>query len=138
MKTAQCNCGALRAEVTGEPEAVVVCHCTDCQRRTGSVLGVGAYYPKAQVQISGQSTAFVRDTAAGRKFHQNFCPTCGSTVFFFGENKPDSIGIAVGAFADHDFPPPVRSVWEQSHHAWVGLPSGIQHFSRGRESGLKA
>ncbi len=43
-KVAQCNCGALKAEVPDGPLAVVACHCTDCQRRTGSVMGVGAYY----------------------------------------------------------------------------------------------
>lgn len=137
-KTAQCGCGALRVEVSGEPDAVVACHCTDCQRRTGSVLGVGAYYPKAQVKASGEYKTYVRETAAGRKFHQNFCPTCGSTVFFVGEIMPDSIGVAVGAFADKDFPLPMRSVWEQSRHAWVGLPPGLQHFPRGRDSGATA
>ena len=129
---AKCNCGALCAEVTGEPDAVVVCHCTDCQRRTGSVVGVGAYYPEERVRITGESKAFTRDTASGKKFRQNFCPTCGSTVFFVADLKPGTIGIAVGAFADPTFPAPVRSVWEQTHHGWLGLPDGIQHFARGR------
>lgn len=133
-KTAHCACGALQAEVTCAPDAVVVCHCTDCQRRTGSVIGVGAYYPKAHVKITGESKEFVRVTAAGRNFHEHFCPTCGTTLFFFGSYKPDSIGIAVGAFADPTFPAPVRSVWEQSHHPWVGLPDGLQHFPRGRDT----
>lgn len=129
---AQCSCGALRAEVAGEPDAVVACHCTECQRRTGSVLGVGAYYPKDRVKITGESREFVRGTASGGEFRQNFCTTCGTTLFWSTANKPDSIGIAVGAFADPSFAPPVRSVWEQTHHAWLGLPEEIPHFSRGR------
>ncbi len=132
MKRAQCNCGALTAEVEGEPEAVVACSCTDCQRRTGSVIGVGAYYPAERVRISGASTSWEREAASGKKFRQNFCPVCGSSVFFTADLKPGIIGIAVGAFADKDFPKPMRSVWEQSHHAWLGLPEGIPHFPRGR------
>jgi hypothetical protein len=39
----RCCCGALRAEVTGEPPRVGVCHCMECQRRTGSAFGVVAF-----------------------------------------------------------------------------------------------
>lgn len=131
-QTAQCSCGALQVEVAGEPDAVVACHCIDCQRRTGSVLGVGAYYPKDRVKITGESKAFERDTAAGGKFRQHFCTTCGTTLFWSTANKPDSLGIAVGGFADPGFFAPQRSVWEQSHHAWLGLPDEIPHFPRGR------
>jgi hypothetical protein len=41
-RTAHCSCGALRVVVSADPEAVVACHCGECQRRTGSVFGVGA------------------------------------------------------------------------------------------------
>ena len=132
MKTAKCNCGSLTATVSGEPDAVVACSCTDCQRRTGSVIGVGAYYPAERVVISGAYTAWDRIAASGKTFRQNFCPTCGTSVFFIAELKPGVIGIAVGAFADKDFPKPMRSVWEQTQHDWLGLPEGIQHFPRGR------
>jgi hypothetical protein len=42
--------------------------------------------------------------------------------------------IAVGAFADADFPPPL-SVWEQTKHSWINLPEGMQHFPERRVSG---
>ena len=38
-RTAHCSCGALRVEVSADPDAVVACHCGECQRRTGSVFG---------------------------------------------------------------------------------------------------
>lgn len=120
--------------MTGEPDAVVACHCIDCQRRTGSVLGVGAYYNKECVSITGESKLYVRDTAAGRTFNEHFCPTCGTTLYFYGPYKPGVIGVAVGCFADPTFAPPVRSVWEQSHHPWVGLPNGLQHYPKGRDT----
>ncbi len=131
-RRAQCSCGALQAEVAGEPTAVVACHCVECQRRTGAVFGVGAYYATAQVRITGASQLYTRDTASGGKFHQHFCPTCGTTLYWFADIKPDAIGIAVGGFSDPSFLPPVRSVWEQSRHTWVQLPEGLQHFPRGR------
>ena len=39
-----CVCGAVRYRAEGMPLRVTACHCTMCQRRTGSAFGVGAYY----------------------------------------------------------------------------------------------
>ncbi|MBI1238533.1 MAG: aldehyde-activating protein [Alphaproteobacteria bacterium] len=132
-RTATCGCGAVTARATGDP-VVVACHCADCQRRTGSVFGVGAYYPKEAVAITGSTNRFTRPTASGGEFRQNFCPRCGTTLFWNADNNPDLIGIAVGAFVDPQFPAPVRSVWEQTIHHWVTVgPAGL-HKLRGRES----
>jgi len=40
--------------------------------------------------------------------------------------RPEHYGIAVGAFADPDFPPPTLSVWEQTKHAWINLPEFVR------------
>ncbi len=129
---AQCACGALKAVAEGEPDAVVICHCLACQRRSGSPFGAGAYYPVARVRISGESKTFRRPTDAGRHFTHHFCPNCGTALYWIPENKTDQIGIAVGGFADPRFAPPARSVWEQSKHDWIGLPERLDHFPRGR------
>ena len=72
IRTARCCCGALRAETTGEPNFVVACHCTECQRRTGSPFGVGAYFPKTQVTVSGAEKIHVRDGQDRRKLRIRF------------------------------------------------------------------
>jgi hypothetical protein len=99
-RTAHCSCGALRVEVSGEPDAVVACHCGECQRRTGSVFGVGAYFKKEHVQTEGPYNTHVRDAPEGRKVRNHFCPTCGTTVFWEADLRPDNIGVAVGTFGD--------------------------------------
>jgi hypothetical protein len=131
---AECQCGKLSAELPGPTPAVVACHCIDCQRRSGSPFGVLAYYAADQVAISGNPKRFVRPTAGGGAFESYFCPDCGSTVYVKAAKHPALIGIAVGAIADPGFPPPIRSVWEQSKHGWVNLPDGIEHTPQGRPS----
>ncbi|SPP94629.1 protein of unknown function [Bradyrhizobium vignae] len=55
------------------------------------------------------------------------------------DNLPDMIGIAVGAIADPDFPAPVRSVFEQSKHAWVEIGgAGVAHFEQGSARSVQA
>ena len=131
-RIAQCTCGSLRVTVEGEPLSVVACHCIDCQRRTGSVYGVGAYYPIEQISIAGESRSYSRPTDAGHEFTTHFCPHCGTSVHWASGKNPGLVGVAVGALADPSFPAPVRSVWERSKHAWVEVGVASQHFDKGR------
>ena len=92
----------------------------------------GVYFNKSQVRIEGPEKIYTRDVeGTPRKMSFHFCPTCGSSVYWQNELRPDAYGIAVGAFADPDFPPPTLSVWEQSKHSSINLPEGMQNFQQG-------
>lgn len=130
---ARCACGALTVTLPEDlTPAVVACHCTACQRRTGSPFGVGAYYPLSTLAIAGETKSWTRTTDSGGAFTTHFCPTCGSNVYWSTDKHPDAVGIAVGAVADPHFPAPIRSVWEETRHDWVDIPTATQHFPRGR------
>ena len=129
---ASCQCGQLSAEITAPTDQIVACHCHACQRRTGSPFGIIAYYPGEAVRLSGTAKEYSREADSGNRFTNGFCADCGTSLRFRSEAKPDAIGIAVGTFADPDFPAPVRSVWESGKHAWVTIPGEIQHFPEGR------
>jgi hypothetical protein len=109
---------------------VAACHCMECQRRTGSAVGASTYFPKEQVRTEGTSKVYVRGSDSGRKGKLHFCPSCGSTVFWYGERFPDLIGIAFGAFADPSMPWPTASVWETTRNPWVTFDHGLHHFVR--------
>ena len=138
-KTATCACGSLRVTVTGDPAVVNVCHCQSCQRRTGSVMHVGVYFLKPNVRAEGPETLFVRDAEeGGRKIRFRFCPTCGSTVYWDADLRPDYFGLGAGSFAEPGFPTaPTYSVWEEFKHHWVNLPETIQHYPGNRPTPAK-
>jgi hypothetical protein len=123
----------VKVTVEGEPTAVVACHCIECQRRTGAVFGVGAYFPEERLMFEGKTSQYSRPTDSGESFIQHFCPGCGTTLFWRAGKFPGHVGIAVGAFADPSFPQPARSVWEQSRHSWIDLSAAGQHFPKGRQ-----
>jgi hypothetical protein len=125
---AACCCGQLQVYVTGEPLRISICHCLECQRRTGSVFGAQARFRRAGTTITGRSTSYERTADSGNRITFHFCPTCGSTVYYLPDAEPDSIAIPVGAFADPGFPPPRVSVYEARRHRWVDLPHDIEHF----------
>ena len=127
-RLASCSCGQLTAEVRGEPVRISICHCLACQRRTGSVFGEQARFPRENVTTSGTSTEYVRagDEGPGAKFH--FCPRCGSTVYYELFSMTDFVGIPVGAFADPAFPVPTVSVYEERMHQWVVPPPDAERI----------
>ena len=139
QRTAQCHCGSLRAVVSGEPRINNLCHCRLCQRRTGSIIHAGAYFLKAEVRCEGPAKVYSRVGESGSEVRFHFCPECGSSVYWELEKAPEMLGIAVGCFADADFPAPTFSVFEEEgRHPWLGLPADIARFSRGVSTDLAA
>lgn len=126
-RRAECSCGQLKVTCNGEPVRVSVCHCTACQRRTGSPFGQQARWAAENVTIEGTATSYVRVGDAGMSITFRFCPTCASTVYFDIDKMPGFIAVPVGAFADATFPAPKASMYESRKHAWLNLPEGIEH-----------
>ena len=48
-----CSCGTVRYRVTSAPQRTSVCHCTFCQRRTGSAFGIGVFFRDEDVRFLG-------------------------------------------------------------------------------------
>ena len=131
---AHCQCGALQASVLDDTQPIpVLCHCDDCQRRSGSPFGVIAYFPKRAVTVAGEAREYTRGSYAGTTLTNGFCPHCGSTTYVLLEKAPELIGVPIGAFADPAFPAPVRAVWDQHRHSWVSHPDSIPTYARGTD-----
>jgi hypothetical protein len=128
-RTATCRCGQLTATCRGEPVRVSVCHCLNCQKRSGSAFAAQARWPAEDVTIAGEHRHYAHAGDSGTATDFAFCPTCGSTLFYRGGGFPDLVAVAVGAFADPQFPAPQLSVYEGRKHAWVDIAGdGIEHF----------
>jgi hypothetical protein len=127
--TASCRCGQLRATATGDPVRVSVCHCLDCQKRSGSAFAVQVRFPADRVTIAGEAKSFVHHADSGNRITHGFCPDCGSTVHFAIEGKFDGlVAIPLGAFDDPHAFAPAFSVWEERKHDWVEIiGDGVEH-----------
>ena len=132
---ASCQCGKLTVEVADGAEAVtIMCHCLDCQRRTGAPFGTIAYFRRETVTVSGKPTEYSRIGDSGQTLTRGFCPECGAAVYVKASRMPEITGVPVGAFNDPSFPGPTHSVFEQSKHDWVPSFEGMTHHPRGRDS----
>ena len=118
-RLAACSCGQLRLTCEGDPVRVSICHCLECQKRTGGIFGVQARFPRDRVTIEGRAAQWTRLGDSGAPNTFNFCPVCASTVYWEFSVPPAFVAVAVGAFADPGFPPPHVSVYEERRHPWA-------------------
>lgn len=133
-RTAECACGRVKITVEGEPLLISLCHCGFCQKRSGSVLSVGAMFlPEQIVAIDGEMKRYnakvggeaADDTPEEEISYYYFCTTCGSTLyneFFWPFTGEQRAGVFVGNFVDPEFPAPTNEFNTQQRHHWVVSP----------------
>jgi hypothetical protein len=126
VRRAECSCGRLSVTVTGDPVRISICHCLNCQRRSGSLFAAQARWPRTNAVIAGASTEFALTGDEGTTARFHFCPVCGATVYYLMDAMPDFIAMPIGTFADPDFPPPAVSVYDNRRHRWLELPEGME------------
>jgi hypothetical protein len=107
--TGRCNCGAVRFELTEPLRGASYCHCTRCQRRTGTAASAnGEVAPGSLRILSGEDRMRAWKPEDG--WEKWFCGDCGSALFSRSPNDPDRVGIRLGAL---DSDPGVRPAHRQ-------------------------
>lgn len=130
--TAVCACGQLSIRVRGQPLKAGVCHCRQCQRRTGSAFGVGTFFDMGQVvATSGAARSWTRTADSGHAITFHFCPDCGTSLFWTRDHRPDLMTVAGGAFADPGFPMPTDAYWTERRPVWLPPGDLPQHLGNG-------
>jgi hypothetical protein len=129
--TGGCLCGAVRFEVTEPPLGAGYCHCTRCQRRTGTASSIQAQVAPGSVRIlSGEDLLRAYEPADG--LAKVFCSVCGSSLWSRRPNG-DVLSVRFGVF-DRD--PGVRPTYRQfvAYAAtWEPIPDdGLERFPESR------
>jgi len=132
MVTGRCNCGGVRFEVTEPFASANYCHCTRCQRRTGTAASAqGRVAPGAVRILEGE--ALVRSWQPPDGFAKEFCSACGSALW---TRDPDSGGIVGVRLGVLDGDPGVRPQSRQfvAYAApWEPIPDdGLPRFPERR------
>jgi hypothetical protein len=131
--TGGCLCGSVRFELSERPIDAGYCHCTRCQRRTGSASS-------AQARIDGRTFRLLRGEGSVRAwrhpeggFEKCFCGECGSHLFSRNPDDRSQISIRMGAFDDD---PGVRPSWRAfvAYAApWEPIPDdGLERYDEAR------
>jgi len=126
--TGGCLCGGVRFEVTEPLVAALYCHCTRCQRRTGTAAAASARIAPGSLRIvRGEELVRAYEPADG--FAKDYCGFCGSALWSRNPDDPGWISVRLGAF---DGDPGVRPSYRQfvAYAAtWEPIPDdGLPRF----------
>ena len=129
--TGGCLCGAIRYESSAQPEMIVACHCSTCQKNTGSAFSVNIAMPQNEVSISGSSlvTYEERNGSDSSPFYRSFCAICGSPVSGRGGAYPGVIFLKAGTLDDPSWVKPTGHMWCAEKQPWVNIDEDIPQFA---------
>jgi hypothetical protein len=107
--TGGCLCGAVRFEIHAPPVSASWCHCTRCQRRTGTAASVQARIEPGSLRLLSGEEA-LREFKPGDGWAKVFCGECGSQLWSRSPDDPPVMSVRFGAF---DADPGVRPSFRQ-------------------------
>jgi hypothetical protein len=129
-----CMCGGVRFEVTEPLQFAGYCHCTRCQRRTGTAAAVSARIAPGSLRIL-KGGELIRIYRPPDGFEKVFCSECGSALWSRHRDDPEILSVRLGAF-DED--PGIRPSYHQfvAYAApWEPIPDdGLPRFPEARTS----
>jgi hypothetical protein len=127
-----CVCGAVRYRVRGAPLRATVCHCTFCQRRTGSAFAIEPGFNEQDLEIFGGPLATYEHISdeTGRWLRLEFCPRCHTNIGLTVQRAPRVHFISGGTFDDPNWFKPDRHIFTRSAQRWVMIPPDVAQFEK--------
>jgi hypothetical protein len=130
--TGGCLCGGVRYEVSEPLVSASYCHCTRCQRRTGTAAAASARVAPGSLRVV-QGEELITCWAPDEGFLKCFCSECGGALWSRHPEDAEWISIRLGTV---DGDPGIRPKFRQYVDyaaVWEELPDdGLPRYPEGR------
>jgi len=114
-----CLCGAIRYSVSADVTELRACHCTSCQKVSGSGGTVNALIASKDFKLDkGTLKRYTATADSGRILHRYFCGDCGAHIYSQREITPERIVLRAGSIENA---PPMKvasHIWTRSARPW--------------------
>ncbi|MBL6714913.1 MAG: GFA family protein [Pseudomonadales bacterium] len=124
-----CLCGQF--SYSFPREAVVSahhCHCTDCQKMTGSGKATIIMVPTQTLEMAGELKTFTVTGTDGGRVTRAFCPTCGSQILSYLEGRDALKFVKAGTLEQSDWVTISSSFWATTARSWDPVKADAQAF----------
>ena len=123
-----CACGAVRYRMAGPPLIVHCCHCTWCQRESGSAFALNAYIESARVTLTrGRPEMVMTPSASGKGQRFARCPECRVALWsHYGDSGEAVAFVRVGTLDEAGRVPPDIHIYTGTKQPWVVIPEGAR------------
>jgi len=116
-KSGKCLCGDISFTYDSDPEIFLICHCTDCQKSTGSPLASIIVIPESDFKVNGSTGSY----ECKAKVTRSFCKNCGSQVFSRIASAPGVVAIKTGVLDEQPSIKPSLACWTKSKPDWLEI-----------------
>ena len=125
----RCLCGAVEYSLGEDPLTLYACHCTDCQRQTGSSFALSMIVRREALEVvRGQPDQYSVEVADGRIKQAHFCSRC-STRLWGPASVAGLVVLEPGTLDDTSWLRPIGHIWTRSAQPWIVIPDNELSFS---------
>ncbi|SDR95460.1 Uncharacterized conserved protein [Halopseudomonas sabulinigri] len=125
-----CQCGSVTYQLLAPPQAVIACHCRECQKLSTSAFSLTALVPASDLRFSGPLQHWSRVADSGNTNAAAFCGTCGNRIYHVNPEQPELIKLKPSNLSDTRVIQPTKHVWVSEKQDWFALPDGAEIFPK--------
>lgn len=127
--TGGCLCGAIRYTVSVPVTELRACHCTHCQKASGSAGSVNAVVPSAAFSLTqGTPKRYAAAADSGRTLYRYFCGDCGSPIYSQRATAPESLALRAGTLDSAGDMKITANIWTRSARPWAHIDPASKQF----------
>lgn len=131
-----CLCGEVRYSLSEDALTLYACHCTDCQRKTGSSFALSMLVRREALAVSeGTPLEYSLTLSDGRQSQGLSCGTCSTRLWSEPVKFPGIALLRPGTLDDTSWLDPVGHIWMRSAQPWVQLGTKTLQISGQPEAG---
>lgn len=124
----QCQCGAIRYQLSGEPSTVALCHCRDCRRSSGAPVMAWAEFPDGSLTVLQGEPKTINSS---RTAMRSFCGDCGTGLFYRNaELLPGLVEVQLATLDAADTLVPTMHIQTAEQLHWMGRVHQLPAFER--------
>ena len=125
-----CRCGAVRYVLKSEPQAAAICHCTHCQKQSGSLFSFNLFVSEADYEQEGKTLVYEDMGDSGHPSYRHFCGSCGSPVITKVTTMPGQVIVKAGTLDSlKGLPPPQTEIYTDRAAQWLAPAKGARRFA---------
>jgi hypothetical protein len=123
-----CTCRQVRYRLTSKPLFVHCCHCTWCQRETGTAFALNAMIEADRVELTaGTPEAVMTPSNSGKGQKIWRCPNCRIALWSNYSGAGDAVRfVRVGTLDTPASMPPDIHIFTSTKQPWVVIPPGAK------------
>jgi len=118
--TGGCMCGAIRYTISVPVTELRACHCTTCQKGSGTQGSVNAVIPASAFKLTkGTLKRYESRADSGRTLYRDFCGDCGSPIYSQRATALDTLVVRAGSLDDAGDMKITANIWTRSARPWA-------------------